>query len=158
MRLMELMTTDVQTATPDEEAERAYQRMRVGRFRHLVVMEGPRVLGVVTERDLGGARGSGMRRGRTVGEFMSRGPVSATPTTTVRRAANLLRAHSIGCLPVLEGGKVVGVVTLTDLLELLGRKSPLSPRASSRYQPQHGSRWKPVRRMARPHRPELFPR
>jgi acetoin utilization protein AcuB len=46
---------------------------------------------------------------------------TATPSMTVRQAANLLRGRTIGCLPVLEGGKPVGIVTTTDLLDLIGR-------------------------------------
>ncbi len=158
MRLMEIMTTEVETALPTEDAEKAFQRMRNRRIRHLVVMEGRQVVGVLSERDVGGSRGSPMRAGKTVGELMSSQAVTASPTTTVRQAANLLRARTIGCLPILEDGELVGLVTLTDLLELLGRQTQLSPTASSRYRPQHGSKWKPVRRIARPQRPVLFPK
>jgi CBS domain-containing protein len=42
---------------------------------------------------------------------------------TIRQAANLLRGRTIGCLPVLEDGKLVGILTTTDLLELIGRAS-----------------------------------
>jgi acetoin utilization protein AcuB len=158
MRLMEIMTTDVQTVAPEEDAEKAFQRMRTQRIRHLVVMDGRQVVGVVSERDMGGPRGGGLRRGRTVRELMSEQAVTASPTTTVRQAANLLRARTIGCLPVVEDGKLVGIVTLTDLLELLGRGAQLSPTATSRYRPKHGSRWKQIRRMSRPERPPMFPR
>lgn len=158
MRLMEIMTTDVQTASPAEDAQKAFQRMRTQRIHHLVVMDGRQVVGVLSERDMGGARGGGLRAGRTVGELMSPHVVTAAPTTTVRQAANLLRARTIGCLPILEDGKLAGIVTVTDLLELLGRQTQLSPRASSRYKPQHGSKWKPIRGMSRPERPASFPR
>jgi acetoin utilization protein AcuB len=47
--------------------------------------------------------------------------VVARPRTTVRQAANLMQGRSIGCLPVLEGSRVVGIVTVTDLLEAVGR-------------------------------------
>ena len=47
--------------------------------------------------------------------------VSATSDMTVRKAANLLRGRSIGCLPVMEDGDLVGIVTTTDLLERIGR-------------------------------------
>ncbi|HUM12730.1 MAG TPA: CBS domain-containing protein [Myxococcaceae bacterium] len=158
MRLMEIMTTDVRTASATEDAERAFQRMRNGRIRHLVVMDGRRVVGVLSERDVGGPRGSAVRAGKTVGELMSGQAVTASPTTTIRQAANLLRARTIGCLPVLEDGELAGIVTVTDVLELLGRQTQLSPTASSRFKPQHGSKWKPIRRVARSQRPPLFPR
>ena len=158
MRLMEIMTTEVETAPSTEPAERAFERMRTRRIRHLVVMDGRQVVGVLSERDVGGVRGSQIRAGKTVGELMSAQAVIASPTTTVRQAANLLRARTIGCLPIVEDGKLAGIVTLTDLLELLGRQTQLSPTATSRYHPQHGSKWKPVRRIARPERPPPFPR
>ena len=67
MRLMEIMTTDVRTVSATEDAEKAFQRMRNGRIRHLVVMDARRVVGVLSERDVGGTRGSALRAGKTVG-------------------------------------------------------------------------------------------
>ena len=61
---------------------------------------------------------------------MSRDVVTVEPTTTVRQAANLMRGRYLGCLPVVDGGKLVGMVTTSDLLELLGRGAIApSPRA-----------------------------
>jgi len=158
MRLHEIMTTDVKTASPNDDADLAYHRMRAQRIRHLVVMDAKHVVGVLSERDLGGAAGAPLRAGKTVGELMARQAVTAKPTTTVREAANLLRARTIGCLPILQDSKLVGIVTLTDLLEMLGRGAQLSPTEISRWTPKHGSKWKPVRRIARPRRPPLFSR
>jgi CBS domain-containing protein len=47
--------------------------------------------------------------------------VTADPTTTVRQAANIMRGRSIGCLVVVKAGRAVGIVTVSDLLELMGR-------------------------------------
>jgi CBS-domain-containing membrane protein len=58
----------------------------------------------------------------------------------MKEAANLLRGRSIGCLPILEKRRLVGIVTTTDLLELVGE---VTRRAST------DARWKPVRRMGR---------
>jgi CBS-domain-containing membrane protein len=60
--------------------------------------------------------------------------------TTIRQAANLLRGRTIGCLPVMEDSKLVGIVTVTDLLELVGE---VIRKAST------DARWKPTRRMGR---------
>jgi acetoin utilization protein AcuB len=158
MRLFEIMTTDVQMTSPEEDAEAAYNRMRTQRIRHLVVMEDRQVVGILSERDLGGARGAMLRRGKTVAELMSRQTVTAAPTTTIRQAANLMRARSIGCLPIVEESRVVGIVTLIDLAEVLGRGAQQSPTMISRWKAAHGSKWKPVRRIARPRRPPMFPR
>jgi len=140
MRIGEIMTRDVKTAAPGESAEDAYRRMRLHRIRHLVVMDGKRVVGVVSERDLGGSRGAALRSGRTVEDLMAQDVATAAPETTIRQAANMMRGRTIGCLPVMESSKLVGIVTVTDLLELVGE---VIRKAST------DARWKPVRRMGR---------
>jgi CBS domain-containing protein len=95
--------------------------MRARRIHHVVVTDGGRVVGVLSDRDAGGRHGARLRQHRTVGELMSHPVVAAPPTTPVRRAANLMRGRSIGCLVVTEDERPVGIVTVTDLLELLGR-------------------------------------
>jgi CBS domain-containing protein len=47
--------------------------------------------------------------------------VTVEPTMTVRQAANVMRGRSIGCLVVVESGHAIGIVTISDLLELVGR-------------------------------------
>ncbi len=123
MRVSEIMNTRVIMTSPSEDADRAWSVMRTRRLRHLVVMEGKRVVGVLSDRDLGGRGGVTVRKGRTVAELMTRQVVAAEPTTTIRQAANLMRGRTIGCLPVLEDGRVVGIVTTTDILDQLGRGS-----------------------------------
>lgn len=140
MRLGEIMTRNVKTAAPGESADDAYRRMRLHRIRHLVVMDGKRVVGILSERDLGGSRGAPVRAGRIVEELMARDVATATPETTIRQTANMLRGRTIGCLPVMEDSKLVGIVTVTDLLDLVAE---VIRKAST------DARWKPVRRMGR---------
>lgn len=121
MRLGEIMETAVDTIGPEAPAESAWQRMRSGRIHHLVVMNGRTVMGIISDRDLGGARGARWREGHRVGELMTGHVVTGTPATTVREAANLLRGRSIGCLPIIEKGSLRGIVTVTDLLVLIGK-------------------------------------
>ena len=121
MRLHEIMSAPVQTARPDEAADDAWRRMRAAKVHHLVVLDGKQVAGVISDRDLGGRGGASLRRGRTVEEVMTAGVVTAKPDATVREAANLLRGHGIGCLPVVDGTRLVGMVTISDLLALLGK-------------------------------------
>ncbi|MGB2714219.1 MAG: CBS domain-containing protein [Vicinamibacterales bacterium] len=121
MRLTDIMGTAVETIGLEAAAESAWQRMRLGRFHHLVVLDGHSVAGIISDRDLGGTRGARVREGRRVADLMTGNVVTATPTTTVREAANLLRGRSIGCLPVLDRGSLRGIITVTDLLELIGR-------------------------------------
>ncbi|HEX5958741.1 MAG TPA: CBS domain-containing protein [Hyphomicrobiaceae bacterium] len=123
MRLQEIMTTDVVTIGPDEAARTAWSRMERARVRHLVVAEGKRVLGVLSERDLGGRQGAAIRRGRTVRDLMTPQVAVATPATTLRQAANLMRGRLIGSLPVVDDSRLVGIVTATDVLAELGRGS-----------------------------------
>lgn len=125
MRLDEFMTDDVVTIAPGEPASRAWTRMRNRRIRHLVVVDDRgRIVGVLSERDLDGSDGPRRRRGKTVRDLMSRQVVSAKPSTTLRRAASLMRAGPIGSLPVVDDGRLVGIVTATDVLDELGRSTP----------------------------------
>lgn len=123
MRLQEIMNSDVVTVRPDQAANAAWTSMRRNNIRHLVVTENSRLLGVLSERDLGGRNGTALRRGRTVRALMTPQVATATPRTTLRQAANLMSGQLIGSLPVLEDGRVVGIVTATDVLEELGRGS-----------------------------------
>lgn len=121
MRLQDIMSTDVETIDVNESADVAWNRMALHDIRHLVVLKDRDVVGVLTNRDLGGSHGDSLRAGKRVGDLMVRDIAVAQPTTTVREAANLLRGRTIGCLPVLEGKTLKGIVTIADLLELVGR-------------------------------------
>ena len=118
MRVADVMTREVETASPGDLAEEARERMRRRGFRHLVVTEGQAVVGVLSDRDL---RSGAHRLGRDaqVGELMTRSVVSVAPGTRVAEAANLMRLGAISCLPVVDRGALVGIVTSGDLLELL---------------------------------------
>jgi ribosome-associated translation inhibitor RaiA len=106
MRLRDIMTVGIRTIGPDETASAARTKMKRHRIRHLVVVDGGRVIGIVSERDLG-------RGGSRVREVMTADVVSATPDTTLRQAANLMRGRSIGSLLVVDDGELVGLVTPT---------------------------------------------
>ncbi len=121
MRIGEVMTTRAETVTAGESVENALRRMRARRIRHLVVELGGGAVGVVSIRDCDSFPGD--RTVCTVADVMSAPAVTGQPRTTVREAANLLRGRTIGCLPVLEEGKLVGILTTTDLLDLIGRGS-----------------------------------
>lgn len=123
MRLKEIMSTAVITIRPDEAATAAWSRMEREGIRHLVVTEGRRLLGVISERDLGGPKGAAVRRGCLVRDLMTHPVASAKPSTSLRQAANMMRGRLIGSLPVVEDGRVVGIVTATDVLDELGRGS-----------------------------------
>lgn len=122
MRVADIMTPHVQTVPPEMPAAEAWELMRRARIHHLVVVaEGTNVQGVLSDRDAGGRRGEAIREGVAVQDLMTRHPVTIAPHDTIRRVSNLMRGRTIGCLPVLDGKKLVGIVTLTDLLTILGR-------------------------------------
>ena len=121
MRVQDVMTKEVQTISSTESAERAWDLMRSRRIHHLVVTDGSRIVGVLSDRDVGGRNGGLVRRNRDVVELMTDRVVTVEPSATVRQAANLLRGRSIGCLVVAAANRPVGIVTVADLLTLIGR-------------------------------------
>jgi CBS domain-containing protein len=121
MRVFELMTDGVQTVPPGMPAADAWELMRGKRIHHLVVTTGNEIVGVLSERDTGSRLGARARIGHTVADFMTSPVVTAGRTDTIRVVANLMRGRTIGCLPVVDGKRLVGIVTVSDLLEALGR-------------------------------------
>jgi CBS domain-containing protein len=121
MRVQDVMTTAVQTISPGASAEEAANLMRTKGIHHLVVSDGPRVVGMLSDRDVGGRNGAPVRKNRIVSDLMTTRVVTVSPTRTVRQAANLMRGRSIGCLVVVGRDRTLGIITVADLLELLGR-------------------------------------
>jgi acetoin utilization protein AcuB len=146
VRVQDIMSQAVQTVTPATEAEDAWTLMRTRGIRHLVVTEGRRIIGVVSDRDLGGRRGASLRTNQTVRDLMTESVVTVPPTTPVRKAANLMRGRSIGCLVVSVAGRAVGIITVADLLELIGRGTERPVAATTRWTLKHRA---PHRRRAR---------
>ena len=120
MRVAELMTTNVQAISPEASAAEAWELMRRKDIHHLVVLADSKVIGVLSSRDAGGRSGAALRDRSRVRDLMTASVVSVDPTTTARRVANLMRGRAIGCVPVLEGERLVGILTVSDLLELVG--------------------------------------
>ena len=118
MRLKDIMSTAVESVRPGETLERAQARMRLGRLHHLVVIDRRQVVGILTEAALQARQAEGVAK---VEDAMSRHVVTGTPDMTVRQAANLMRGRAEGALPVIAGQRLAGIVTVTDLLDVLGR-------------------------------------
>lgn len=93
-----------------EEAQRLLLKHR---FRQLLVTERGRLIGIVTDRDLRGAPADAVR----IGDVMSYDPESISPTESVDAAAHLMRSWKVNALPVLLAGKLVGVISTTDVLD-----------------------------------------
>ncbi|HEU5256121.1 MAG TPA: CBS domain-containing protein [Vicinamibacterales bacterium] len=123
MRVSDIMSAPVYTIEANETAAAAWETMFFCRTRHLVVTDAEgHVVGVVSASDLGGKKGEPLRARRRVRDLMTEKLVTTTPETTVREAANLMRGHTVSCLPVFNGrDRLKGIVTVVDLLELIGR-------------------------------------
>jgi acetoin utilization protein AcuB len=121
LTVSKLMTRDVLAVSPWVDAEDAWQQMRASGVHHLVVMDRDRLVGVISDRDLGGVRGVSTRWGAQVKDLMTRQLVTATPRTSVETAADRLRKNHISCLPVFRGSKLVGIVTRSDVLAAIAR-------------------------------------
>jgi acetoin utilization protein AcuB len=132
MRVQEVMSENVRTVTAGTPAEQAWSLMKTDGVHHLVVMDGRRIVGVVSDRDEGGRAGAATRNGKTVEELMTRPVVTIAPNATVRQAANVMRGRTIGCLPVTRGNRLVGIVTTSDLLTVVGGGAERPSRADRR--------------------------
>jgi len=123
MRVYEVMSKAVETVKPKVAASEAKTRMKQKNIHHLVVTNGAKLEGVVSERDLGGPKLPKVLGEWTVSDLMSSPAITVTTRTTLRRAATLMKGRSLGSLVVTSaGGKVAGIVTVSDLLELLALK------------------------------------
>lgn len=136
MRAAEVMTTSVQTVSPTLSAGEAWELMRRKSIRHLVVTSDSRIVGVLSSRDAGGRLGASVRARATVADLMTAAVVTVAPDTPIRKIANVMRGRSIGCVPVTDGRRLMGIVTISDLLELLGRGID-RPLASTRHELHH---------------------
>jgi acetoin utilization protein AcuB len=125
MLVRDIMRSPAVTIPPGTRLQDAYRIMRDKAIRHLPVLEGGRLLGVVTDRDLRLATSalapSPFPPESVVSAVMSRNPVTADPSDPVEDAARTMRERKIGCLPVVDGEKIVGIVTGLDLLDALMR-------------------------------------
>jgi CBS domain-containing protein len=121
MRVKDVMSQPVFQIDAARSADAAFELMKSKSVRHLIVVEAGKPKGVISHRDLGGRNGASVRRGRTAGDLASTKLVTASPEDSLKRAASLLRGHTIGSLVVVENGKVIGIVTVSDLLDLLAR-------------------------------------
>jgi acetoin utilization protein AcuB len=123
MRAREVMTKGVVAVSPGTSAEDAWQLMRSESIHHLLVGSMSKPVGVVSSRDLGGRAGAVVRRTRTVSELMAPDVVMVKENDPIRKIANVMRGRSIGCVIVTDGRRATGIITVSDLLELLGRGS-----------------------------------
>jgi acetoin utilization protein AcuB len=127
MRVRELMTVAPITVDPTTSVVDARHLMATRRIRHLLVMDGTRLVGIVTDRDLRLNLASPatslsvwelnyLLARLTAQEVMSRAVITIGPDREAAEAARTMVEHKIGALPVVDGGQLVGIVTETDFL------------------------------------------
>jgi acetoin utilization protein AcuB len=120
------MARDIATLSPDETAATALALCRERRIRHLPVLSEGRLVGIVSDRDLRSStpalgdpeRATALEK-VLVGDVMAREVVTVDPEDPIEQAANTMREQRIGCLPVLEGEELIGIVTASDVMEAL---------------------------------------
>jgi CBS domain-containing protein/gamma-glutamyl:cysteine ligase YbdK (ATP-grasp superfamily) len=120
----QFMSTDLFTVQPDDLIDLAASVMDWRHIRHVPVEdETGRLVGLVTHRALLRliSRGNSDQHSLSVREVMVTNPVTVPPSMTTLDAIDIMREHGIGCLPVVESGQLVGIVTSYDFLEAAAR-------------------------------------
>ncbi len=125
MLVRDIMTTAVVTIAPGATLEQVWEVMHARNIRHLPVVDGGRLVGVITDRDIHSATSAlGLKPSNPaalVRDAMTRDVKTAHPLDPVEDAARTMRALKIGCLPVLDGETLAGIITGIDLLDALLR-------------------------------------
>jgi acetoin utilization protein AcuB len=104
--------------SPEASIQEAIELMKKHSIRHLPVVEGEvRLVGWITDTTLRGVLIASMIEELTVGDVMIADPVTVSSSDVLEKAALLITEHRIGGMPVLENGKLVGVITVVDILE-----------------------------------------
>lgn len=136
----------LESVTPDDPLDIAHALMRAARIRHLPVVDHGRVVGILSDLDLLAADGAALpdsnhvaerlsaRHALTVADAMTPRPITIGPEEPAAEAARLLARRRFGALPVLAGGKLVGIVTVSDFFYALLATEDLPRRGD----PMHG--------------------
>ncbi len=127
MRVKEWMSASPTTTGPKTSVSEARELMRRKMIRHVLVTEGERLVGIVTDRDIRLNLPSPatslsvweinyLLTKLTVGDVMTKAVITVEPGRPIEEAARLMLERRIGALPVLSDGRLVGILTETDLL------------------------------------------
>jgi CBS domain-containing protein len=135
LKVRDVMTAEVTTLRRNDKLTLAVDLMRLGRIRHLPILEddGEQLVGILSQRDLfRGALAQALGYGQyahrklldtfSVKDVMATELITTSPDTPLVEAARLLMRHKIGCLPVVENGRLAGIITEGDFVALLARK------------------------------------
>lgn len=119
MRISDVMTPAALTDRPDDSLVSAARKMREQQTGSLLVTDGDQLLGIITERDVLRAVAEDVPLDTPISEVMSKDLVTAEPATSLREAARIMTEKWIRHLPVLEEGRLVGIVSQRDLAGVL---------------------------------------
>jgi CBS domain-containing membrane protein len=135
LKVRDVMTAEVTTLKRNDKLTLADDVMNLGRIRHLPVLDddGEQLVGVVSQRDLfRGALAQALGYGQyarrklldtfSVKDVMGTDVITTSPDTLLIEAARVLMERKIGCLPVVENGRLVGIITEGDFVALIARK------------------------------------
>ena len=136
MLVREWMTAPAIGVSPTMEAVSALERMTELNFRRLPVHLDGTLVGIVTRGDLetklGWDRMAWRRLGRLVEDAMTPNPFTVSPDDKLERAVELMLHHRIGGIPVVENGKVAGIVTESDVFRAFLQVIAQVPETSAR--------------------------
>ena len=127
MKVKEVMIKEVATLDVNDELSLANDIMRLGRIRHLPVVDGARLVGIVSERDLfrsslaqvldcGGQTAREVMKTVRIKDIMVRDLVTVSPELDLCKAVKMMVDKKIGCLPVVDQDRLVGLITETDIM------------------------------------------
>jgi len=140
-RVRDIMSSALTTVPRGSTLLDASVAMRRSAIRHLPIVEGERLVGIVTERDIQRCSPSlltditpeeynAIFENTPIERVMSKDPISVTPDASLRDAVLLMLEHKVGCLPVVEADRLVGLLTRGDLLNVLLNLLPASQTAA----------------------------
>ena len=139
-RVREIMQTKIVRISAEERLSTVEDIMTLGGVRHMPVVRGGQLVGVVSERDLLRASlsnltsfGSEQRRAFLhaveIAKVMSSPAVTVSPEASIKQAARMMAERKIGCLPVIDQGDLIGLITETDVLRHFAGVEPVVERA-----------------------------
>jgi CBS domain-containing protein len=137
-QVRDYMMSALTTISQESSLLDAAMTMRRSSIRHLPIVEGEKLVGIITERDVLRCSPSllgeitqdeynAIFENTPITRVMTRDPISVAPDSPVRDAVALMIDRKMGCLPVVEGERLVGILTRSDLLNVLMNLLPASP-------------------------------
>lgn len=135
MIVKDVISDKLITLKVSDDIKKAFELMKMNKIRHIPVLDGEKLVGIVTNTDLrqvlvpletDKTKEASLFTSKfsTVDQIMTKDPITVTPQTDIEKAAMLLQKNKIGGLPVVEKGRLAGIITETDIfgvfIEIMG--------------------------------------